>query len=37
MSAPRKYRDELRERAVRLVFDINGETGSVSAACERIG
>ena len=28
MPAPRKYPDELRERAVRLVFDMRAETGS---------
>ena len=27
MPAPRKYPDELRERAVRLVFDMRAETG----------
>ena len=37
MPAPRKYADELRERAVRLVFDIKEEAGSISAACTRIG
>jgi transposase len=37
MPAPRKYPDELRERAVRLVFDVKGEVGSVSAACTRVG
>jgi transposase len=37
MPAPRKYPDELRERAVRLVFDIKEEAGSISAACTRIG
>ena len=37
MPAPRKYPDELRDRAVRLVFDIKDEVGSMSAACSRIG
>ena len=37
MSAPRKYPDELRERAVRLVLDVAREAGSVSGACRRIG
>lgn len=37
MPAPRKYPDELRERAVRLVLDIEEETGSTTAACRRIG
>jgi transposase len=37
MPAPRKYPDELRERAVRLVMDVQQEVGSVSAACTRTG
>jgi transposase len=37
MPAPRKYPDELRERAVRLVLDVASEAGSVSRACRRIG
>lgn len=38
MPAPRKYPDELRERAVRLVLDVAREDGdSVSKACRRIG
>jgi transposase len=39
MPAPRKYPDELRQRAVRLVLDVaREETGTtVSAACRRIG
>lgn len=37
MAAPRKYPDELRERAVRLVLDVKGDAGSVSAACTRVG
>jgi transposase len=37
MPAPRKYPDELRERAVRLVLDVAGEAGSVTNACRRIG
>jgi transposase len=37
MSAPRKYPEELRERAVRLVLDVAREAGSVSRACRRIG
>ena len=36
MGAPRKYPDELRERAVRLVLE-SREQGSVSGACGRIG
>ena len=31
MPAPRKYPDELRERAVRLVLDVAEEAGSVEA------
>jgi transposase len=37
MPAPRKYPDEIRERAVRLVFDVKEEVGSVSGACSRVG
>ena len=37
MAAPRKFPEEVRERAVRLVFDIKEEAGSVTAACTRIG
>ncbi len=37
MAAPRKFPDEVRERAVRLVFDIREEAGSTTAACSRIG
>src|SRR3974390_526132 len=37
MPAPRKYPDELRERAIRLVLDVEEETGNVTAACRRIG
>ena len=37
MPAPRKYPEELRERAVRLVLDVAEEDGSVSRACRRIG
>jgi transposase len=37
MAAPRKYPDELRERAVRLVLDVRDDAGSVSAACTRVG
>jgi transposase len=36
MPAPRKYPDELRERAIRLVLDVE-EAGNVTAACRRIG
>lgn len=38
MVAPRKYPDELRERAVRLVFDAKAEPGgSGKGACKRVG
>ena len=37
MAAPRKFPDEVRERAVRLVLDVEDEAGSVSGACRRIG
>jgi len=37
MPAPRKYPDELRQRAVRLVLDVAEEDGSVTKACRRIG
>jgi transposase len=36
MPVPRKYPDELRERAIRLVLDIEEETGNTTAACRRI-
>jgi transposase-like protein len=36
MAAPRKYPDELRERAVRLVLDAR-QDGSVKGACGRVG
>ena len=37
MAAPRKFPDEVRDRAVRLVFDVEEEAGSISGACRRIG
>src|SRR3954468_20071755 len=37
MAAPRKFPDEVRARAVRLVFDVEEEAGSISGACRRIG
>ena len=37
MVAPRKYPDELRERAIRLVLDAKAEPGSAKGACARIG
>jgi len=35
--APRKYPDELRQRAIRLVLDAKAERGSGKGACGRIG
>jgi transposase len=38
MSVPRKYPDELRQRAIRLVRDAEAEAGtSRKAACRRVG
>ncbi|MGK5168862.1 transposase [Geodermatophilus sp. CPCC 205761] len=39
MAAPRKYPDELRERAIRLALDLveGPEKLSVNAACKRVG
>ena len=39
MPAPRKYPDELRERAIRLVMDLVEDPGgpSINAACLRVG
>jgi len=37
MPAPGKYPDELRERAIRLVLDIEEETGNTTAACGCVG
>jgi transposase len=37
MVAPRKYPDELRERAIRLVLDAKAEAGNGKGACRRIG
>jgi transposase len=38
MAAPRKYPDELRERAIRLVLDAKAEPGnSGKNVCRRIG
>ena len=36
MPAPRRYPDELRERAVRLVFDMRAETGSKRGPIKRV-
>ena len=37
MAAPRKYPDELRERAIRLVLDAKKDPATRPAACRRIG
>ena len=37
MPAPRKYPDEMRDRAIRLVADIAEDAGSITAACRRVG
>ena len=37
MAAPRKYPDELRERAVRLVIEAKQDPATRSGACRRIG
>jgi len=37
MSAPKKFPAEVRERAVRLVLDVEEEAGSVTGACRRVG
>ena len=37
VAAPRKYPDELRERAVRLVLDAREDPVTRPAACRRIG
>jgi len=37
MAAPRKYPDELRERAIRLAIDARKDPASRPGACQRIG
>ena len=37
MSAPRKYPEELRERAVRMVFETRERTGQRKGALARVG
>ena len=37
MSAPRKYPEELRERAVRMVFETREQTGQRKGALARVG
>lgn len=37
MAAQKKYPDEVRDRAVRLVLDVAESAGSVSGACRRVG
>ncbi|MGW0402834.1 transposase, partial [Streptomyces sp. NPDC003002] len=36
MPAPRKYPAELRERAIRLVFEIRRETGTKTGSISRV-
>ncbi|MCA2230353.1 transposase [Nonomuraea aurantiaca] len=36
MPAPKKYPDELRERAVRMVFEIREQTGQAPGAIARV-
>ena len=37
MPAPKKYPDELRERAVRMVFEMREQTGQRKGALARVG
>ncbi len=37
MPAPKKYPDELRERAVRMVFEMRERTGQRKGALARVG
>ena len=37
MPAPKKYPDELRERAVRMVFEMRERTGQRKGAIARVG
>jgi transposase-like protein len=37
MAAPRKYPEELRERAIRMTIDARRDVGSRPNACRRIG
>ncbi len=37
MAAPRKYPDELRERAIRMAVDLRRDSGSRSGALRRVG
>jgi len=37
MAAPRKYPEELRERAIRLTLDARKDSASRPSACVRIG
>ncbi len=37
MAAPRKYPDELRERAIRLAIEAKRDPATRPAACSRIG
>ena len=37
MAAPRKYPDELRDRAIRMTVEARKDPGSRPSACKRIG
>ncbi len=37
MAAPRKYPEELRERAIRMAVDLRGDPTTRSAALRRVG
>jgi transposase len=37
MAAPRKYPDELRDRAIRMALDARRDPASRPSACKRIG
>ena len=37
MAAPRRYPDELRERAIRLTLDARRDPATKAGACKRIG
>lgn len=37
MAAPRKYPDELRERAIRMVMDLRRDPGTRIGALKRVG
>ena len=37
MAAPRKYPEELRERAIRMAVDLRGDPGTWTGALRRVG